>query len=67
MSEQDELEARNRAELARANYLNKPPLRRSHDVREHQWSEKSMVCERCGITMLEFRNVPYGLGLPCSN
>lgn len=46
-------------------FLAKAPPNRRHKVSDHMWTPNSCICVVCGISLLQFHNVPYGNGLPC--
>ncbi len=41
---------------------NKP---KRHTVRDHNFNLQTNVCGRCGISLLDFHAIPFGLGFPC--
>ncbi len=63
---QAEIDRDNRPAIAIAEFVANCPSRRSHKFEDHQWDHLTRCCNHCGITILDFHNVPYGKGLPCS-
>lgn len=37
----------------------------AHKLSDHLMNPCTLTCDRCGMTVLDFHAVSYGVGLPC--